>query len=521
MAYCVGEQARQAARSVDKRLRPLSDTFVSISEAGSGTGGCRVRSHSYSGYTTYQQSKIQTDCIQLFQDDLGSTTEQWPCTDDEDEEEKIVASEPKLQFPMLLGSRSRAEKKPSWQLESAARSRPSWCDVEEDIDDEPPLMPSGASSFFEAVAPEADSVVDSNLQCVVSTTSYALSGWTSSTHSGCYDGFGMSAESTPTVQFHGHAASCTPMSSNPFALPAVQATAERPKGVTLALACALTPDASPGANMPVMPSGFCMGQTMVTAPPFPCGAYGMVPSTRSAFDAAIDAQLLPPLPKADSLVTLSTAAATPTSSASCSTPAGDRVLPQSQLYLGTVPAQTPKTPLTTQDSEPFSMLPESPALTSSGAVATMTSSAKLLDVVAGSGEEAAGDDAGSSSRTTVMLRNLPIFLTQRRLLEELDVTGFKGLYDFCYMPCCFTTGHGKGFAFVNFALPEHATTFMNSWGAVRKFGIPQAQPALNISYADIQGKDANAAKWDNQRLRRVRNPKLRPFISDLSVARLQ
>eukprot|EP00929_Paragymnodinium_shiwhaense_P049797 TRINITY_DN25111_c0_g2_i1.p1 TRINITY_DN25111_c0_g2~~TRINITY_DN25111_c0_g2_i1.p1 ORF type:complete len:614 (-),score=105.33 TRINITY_DN25111_c0_g2_i1:62-1765(-) len=567
MAYCVGEQARQAARSVDKRLRPLCDTFVSISESGSGTGGCRVRSHSYSGYKTYQHSKINIKCIPVDMSDCDSELsddslhireeqqeeehheEQWPSTDDEAEEEAVQL--PKVQLPKLLGSRAD-EKKP---LRLEAIQRRSWCDVEEDLEDITNLMPCGSDFIFDA-SPETDTTVGSSpqpqqqhqqqhqQQQYVASTSYAVSGWTSSTHSAHYNGVRMSAESTPTVQFHGHSTSCSPMSSNAFAMPAVQTLAERPKAVTIALACALTPEATPSGSMSVMPSGFHMGQTMAPAPPFPCGAYEQrhmgspphrqadvdmrngcsmmyrmdvpampfsAPAMRSSYDAAaIDAQSLPPLPKADSSVTLSTAA-TPTSAF---TPAGDRQVPQG-CYLGTVPSQTPKTPPRTQDSEPLRM-----SETAMTAVADTASPPKLSDAVSPVREDAVAD-AGSSSRTTVMLRNLPIFLTQRRLLEELDMTGFRGLYDFCYMPCCFNSGHGKGFAFVNFALPEHATSFMNSWGAQRKFGVTQPLPALNISYADIQGKDANAAKWDNQRLRRVRNPKLRPFIADLSGVRSQ
>ena len=115
-----------------------------------------------------------------------------------------------------------------------------------------------------------------------------------------------------------------------------------------------------------------------------------------------------------------------------------------------------------------------------------------------------------------MVRNLPLFMTQRRLLEELDVTGYKNQYDFCYMPCCFNTKNCKGFAFVNFLKPETAQMFMKSWGGSRKFGITMQEAGLNISYADIQGKAANLTKWDSQRMRRVRNPDLRPFVLNRS-----
>jgi hypothetical protein len=113
-----------------------------------------------------------------------------------------------------------------------------------------------------------------------------------------------------------------------------------------------------------------------------------------------------------------------------------------------------------------------------------------------------------------MVRNLPLEITQRTLLDELDDSGFGGLYDFAYMPCCFVSGKGKGFAFVNLDSDQTAQAFGRSWHRSRRFGMRSFDPALNVSAAAIQGWADNVAKWNIPRMRRIRNPNLRPFVRD-------
>jgi len=123
--------------------------------------------------------------------------------------------------------------------------------------------------------------------------------------------------------------------------------------------------------------------------------------------------------------------------------------------------------------------------------------------------------AREGSVTTLMVRNLPLHLSQQRLIEELNLCGFACLYDFCYSPLCsFDTGRGKGFAFVNFLTEEAASDFAAAWHGTRRFGVPRSEPAMNISAAAVQGKEANLAKWGTKRAVRIRNPKLRPFVRD-------
>eukprot|EP00747_Dinoflagellata_sp_TGD_P152059 gnl/TRDRNA2_/TRDRNA2_177261_c0_seq3.p1 gnl/TRDRNA2_/TRDRNA2_177261_c0~~gnl/TRDRNA2_/TRDRNA2_177261_c0_seq3.p1 ORF type:complete len:522 (+),score=90.24 gnl/TRDRNA2_/TRDRNA2_177261_c0_seq3:59-1624(+) len=115
--------------------------------------------------------------------------------------------------------------------------------------------------------------------------------------------------------------------------------------------------------------------------------------------------------------------------------------------------------------------------------------------------------------TTLMIRNLPLAVNQSDLLQELDKTGFAGLYDFCYAPSCFISGETKGFAFVNMITEEDATAFVNSWHASRHWSMKEREPALNISIASLQGLEANVVKWSAPRMKRIRNPNFRPFVA--------
>lgn len=115
--------------------------------------------------------------------------------------------------------------------------------------------------------------------------------------------------------------------------------------------------------------------------------------------------------------------------------------------------------------------------------------------------------------TTLMLRNVPPAVTQTQFIEELDHSGFAGLYDFCYMPSSFGTGMGKGYAFVNFTSVAAATKFIETWHGSRRFGASSPANALNVSPAAVQGREQNVRKWDAPRMRRVRNPALRPFVT--------
>lgn len=122
------------------------------------------------------------------------------------------------------------------------------------------------------------------------------------------------------------------------------------------------------------------------------------------------------------------------------------------------------------------------------------------------------DEKQEQRITTLMIRNIPTNIVQQQLVEELDCCGFKGLYDFCYLPKNFTAKESKGFAFINFLTAQAAGQFVGSWHKQRKFCMDSAMPSLNISPAALQGLEANKQRWTGGRFKRIRNPQLRPYI---------
>lgn len=70
------------------------------------------------------------------------------------------------------------------------------------------------------------------------------------------------------------------------------------------------------------------------------------------------------------------------------------------------------------------------------------------------GEEEANLD--ESEWVTVMLRNVPNDYSRNMLLELLDSQGFRGRYDFFYLPVDFKKGANLGYAFINMLTHEDA-----------------------------------------------------------------
>jgi hypothetical protein len=117
--------------------------------------------------------------------------------------------------------------------------------------------------------------------------------------------------------------------------------------------------------------------------------------------------------------------------------------------------------------------------------------------------------------TTVMIRNLPNEAKQSLFLYELDSSGFAGLYDFAYLPSEFNSQANKGYAFVNFVSAAVASAFVGAWHKSDHCGAQT--PYLNISPATVQGHDANVKKWAGQRIHRIRNAALRPFVRQVGA----
>jgi len=102
-----------------------------------------------------------------------------------------------------------------------------------------------------------------------------------------------------------------------------------------------------------------------------------------------------------------------------------------------------------------------------------------------------GDDFANGNLTTVMLQNLPGCYDRSMLLALLDSCGFFGSYDFVYLPLDFKTGHGLGYAFVNFVTHDSARIFFDVFTGFRNWGCATSKVGGVIWRSKHQGFQDN------------------------------
>lgn len=96
--------------------------------------------------------------------------------------------------------------------------------------------------------------------------------------------------------------------------------------------------------------------------------------------------------------------------------------------------------------------------------------------------------------TTVMMKQIPLKYTQRKLLREINDSGFAGQYDFLYLPMDARSHANRGFAFVNMRSAGVAEEFYKKFQGqfLRHFS---AERALVVLPADLQGFEENALQY--------------------------
>jgi len=122
-----------------------------------------------------------------------------------------------------------------------------------------------------------------------------------------------------------------------------------------------------------------------------------------------------------------------------------------------------------------------------------------------------GDD--EPPPTTLVIRNLPAACTTQQLLDELGSHGVLSHVDFCYVPFNISAKSGKGFGFVNFSSAAAAAAFRHTWHGRTEFRGEALVGRMNVSPANVQGKEANAAAWRSVRGGRIKDERFRPFIA--------
>ena len=91
---------------------------------------------------------------------------------------------------------------------------------------------------------------------------------------------------------------------------------------------------------------------------------------------------------------------------------------------------------------------------------------------------------GKDTRTTVMIRNIPIKYTDEKLIEALSE--FNGKYDCLYMPFDYEKNGNKGYAFINFINPLHILYFYEKFNR-KKWLYFESSKICELNCAHFQG----------------------------------
>lgn len=116
--------------------------------------------------------------------------------------------------------------------------------------------------------------------------------------------------------------------------------------------------------------------------------------------------------------------------------------------------------------------------------------------------------AHTGPKTTLMIRNIPVLYTQEMLLMEWPNVN---TYDFLYLPFSCNMQRNLTYAFVNFTSEAAASNFKNTWQKMRLAHYMTRKP-LNISYADLQGRDENLLQLKKKRFWRIKVKQCQPII---------
>ena len=92
--------------------------------------------------------------------------------------------------------------------------------------------------------------------------------------------------------------------------------------------------------------------------------------------------------------------------------------------------------------------------------------------------------SGKDTRTTVMIRNIPIKYTDEMLIEALEE--FKGKYDCLYLPFDYEKNGNKGYAFINFVHPLHILYFYDKFSG-KKWELFESSKICELNMANFQG----------------------------------
>merc|ERR1719469_326403 len=103
---------------------------------------------------------------------------------------------------------------------------------------------------------------------------------------------------------------------------------------------------------------------------------------------------------------------------------------------------------------------------------------------------------------------VPVLYNRELLLKEWP---HAGVYDFLYLPFCVSTQRNMSYAFINFISEAAALAFVQQWQKQRLSRYTSRKP-LNISFADVQGRDSNLWELTKKRVKRIKVTQCQPLI---------
>ncbi|XP_057790766.1 protein terminal ear1 homolog [Salvia miltiorrhiza] len=115
------------------------------------------------------------------------------------------------------------------------------------------------------------------------------------------------------------------------------------------------------------------------------------------------------------------------------------------------------------------------------------------------------EEVSYSSRTTVMVKNIPNQIRRDFMMEFLDsyCNAHSLEYDFMYLPMDFRSKDNLGYAFVNFTNGRNASEFRKivhgyKWGTIETAkGFYNSKKICAITWARIQGKEKLVKRFEN------------------------
>ena len=115
--------------------------------------------------------------------------------------------------------------------------------------------------------------------------------------------------------------------------------------------------------------------------------------------------------------------------------------------------------------------------------------------------------------TTYMIRNIPTRFTSITFVRLLEDYGFRGTFNFFYLPMDFRSGKNMGYAFINFLDPGDGVRFATKFDS-RRLPVSTSKKVIEISPSRRQGLMDNIALFrTSDLLNSVSLPHYKPLIA--------